>query len=246
MGPGCVRAERDVSPTGETGDTARIRRTLDDSVGCDVLAQSVIEFAPGRSQPRETGDCEEVLFVLEGEGELILDGTPHHLEPEAGAYLAPGERYEIEGPLKVVSVRIPNPTLEVDSGAREVVRRLADQEAQDATTDRQFRVVADPDSGLRSATHFVGYIPVAKAPDHFHTYDEVIYVLEGEGMMHMNGESTELSPGSCIHLPNRTVHCLENVGDDVMRVVAVFRPAGSPAAAYYPDGTPAYQGAASE
>ena len=25
-----------------------------------------------------------------------------------------------------------------------------------------------------------------------------------------------------------------------MRVVAVFRPAGSPAAAYYPDGTPAY------
>jgi hypothetical protein len=28
----------------------------------------------------------------------------------------------------------------------------------------------------------------------------------------------------------------------VMRVVAVFRPAGSPAAAYYPDGTPAYAG----
>jgi hypothetical protein len=29
----------------------------------------------------------------------------------------------------------------------------------------------------------------------------------------------------------------------VMRVVAVFRLAGSPAAAYYPDGTPAYGGA---
>jgi hypothetical protein len=26
-----------------------------------------------------------------------------------------------------------------------------------------------------------------------------------------------------------------------MRVVGVFRPAGSPAAAYYPDGTPAFQ-----
>ena len=236
----------DVSPTGEPGDTARIRRTLDHSVGCDVLAQSVIEFAPGRSRPRETGDCEEVLFVLEGEGKLILDGTSHHLEPEAGANLSPGERYEIEGPLKVVSVRIADPTVEVQTGRREVVRRLADQEAQDATTDRRFRVVADPDSGLRSATHFVGYIPPAKAPDHFHYYDEVIYVLEGEGMMHMNGESSPLSPGSCIHLPSKTVHCLENVGDDVMKVVAVFRPAGSPAAAYYPDGTPAYQGAASE
>jgi hypothetical protein len=31
-----------------------------------------------------------------------------------------------------------------------------------------------------------------------------------------------------------------------MKVVAVFRPAGSPAAAYYPDGTPAYQAATSE
>jgi mannose-6-phosphate isomerase-like protein (cupin superfamily) len=250
VGPGCVRAENDVPPASEAGDTARIRRTLDESVGCDVLAQCVIEFDPGRSHPRETGDCEEVLFVLSGDGELVLDGSSHRLEPEAGAYLAPGERYEIENtgaePLKVVSVRIPDPAPDDETGRREVVRRLADQEAQDATTDRQFRVVADPESGLRSATHFVGYIPVARAPDHFHYYDEVIYVLEGEGAMHMNGESSPLAAGSCIHLPAKTVHCLENVGDDVMKVVAVFRPAGSPAAAYYPDGTPAYQGAASE
>ena len=49
--------------------------------------------------------------------------------------------------------------------------------------------------------------------------------------------------GSCIQLPARVVHCLENTGDSMMRVVAVFRPAGSPAAAYYPDGTPAHPGA---
>jgi quercetin dioxygenase-like cupin family protein len=102
--------------------------------------------------------------------------------------------------------------------------------------------VADPDTGLRSATHFVGYIPTARAPDHFHRYDEVIYVLEGEGVMHMEGEHTPLVAGSCIHLPSGTVHCLENVGAELMRVVAVFRPAGSPAAAYYPDGAPAFAG----
>jgi oxalate decarboxylase/phosphoglucose isomerase-like protein (cupin superfamily) len=38
------------------------------------------------------------------------------------------------------------------------------------------------------------------------------------------------------------VHCLENTGEELMRLVAVFRPAGSPAAAYYPDGTPAFPG----
>lgn len=126
--------------------------------------------------------------------------------------------------------------------ARTTVRRLADLEAQDATTDRMFRIMADPETGLRSATHFVGYVPTVRAPDHFHTYDEVIYILEGEGAFHSGGTSRPIGVGSCIELPARTVHCLENTGPDVMRLVAVFRPPGSPAAAYYPDGTPAYPG----
>ena len=45
--------------------------------------------------------------------------------------------------------------------------------------------------------------------------------------------------GSCFHLPARLVHSLENFGPDEMLVLGVFRPAGSPAEAYYPDGTPA-------
>jgi quercetin dioxygenase-like cupin family protein len=124
-----------------------------------------------------------------------------------------------------------------------VIRRLADQEAQNATTDRTYRIVADPSTGLRSATQFVGYVPTERAPEHFHTYDEVIYLLDGEGTFHTAaGEHTPVKAGSCIELSARTVHCLENTGQDVMRLVAVFRPPGSPAAAYYPDGTPAYPG----
>ena len=86
-------------------------------------------------------------------------------------------------------------------------------------------------------TQFVGYIPVGRAPDHFHNYDEVVYVLEGEGALHIAGESAPLRAGTCVHLPARLVHSLENVGPGSMRVLGVFRPAGSPAEAYYPDGT---------
>ena len=125
---------------------------------------------------------------------------------------------------------------------RVVIRRLDEQQAEDATSDRWFRIVADPDTGLRGATQFVGYIPTERAPEHFHTYDEVIYILDGEGAFHVGGASRPVGPGSCLELPARTVHCLENTGQDVMRLVAVFRPPGSPAAAYYPDGTPAYPG----
>jgi mannose-6-phosphate isomerase-like protein (cupin superfamily) len=246
---GRVVAEQDAAVKNDEDPVLTERIVIGEHVGCSELEQSVLELSTGRTQAQSPGDCEEVLFVLSGSGALILDGQEHQLEPEAGAYLAPGESYALDNrgsePLKLVRVRVPEPAGEA-TGERQVVRRLADQESQAATTEREFRIVADPDSGLRSATHFVGYIPTTRAPDHFHKYDEVIYILEGEGAMHMNGETTPLAPGSCIHLPARTVHCLENLGEDTMRVVAVFRPAGSPAAAFYPDGTPAFAGMPSD
>ncbi len=106
-----------------------------------------------------------------------------------------------------------------------------------ATAGRQFVLGARPDNGCASVTQFIGLVPPGRAPDHFHTYDEVIYILDGEGALHIDGESTPLRPGSCVHLPARVVHCLENTGDSELRLLGVFRPAGSPAEAYYPDGT---------
>jgi mannose-6-phosphate isomerase-like protein (cupin superfamily) len=53
----------------------------------------------------------------------------------------------------------------------------------------------------------------------------------------VDGETAPLRAGSCVHLPAGLVHCLENVGPGEMHVLGVFRPAGSPAEAYYPDGT---------
>ena len=228
---------------------SRSVRVKDD--GLEGLEQTVVVCAPETTTSRSTGEDEEVLFVVEGRGELRLsDGTRHSLEPETGVNLGPGEKYELSseasGPMRMVCVRVRGravPGGSEDGRARTVVRRLADVVAQDATTERMFRIVADPATGLRGATHFVGYVPPTRAPDHFHTYDEVIYVLEGEGAFHAGGTSRPLSAGSCIELPARTVHCLENTGQGVMRLVAVFTPPGSPAAAYYPDGTPAYPGA---
>jgi quercetin dioxygenase-like cupin family protein len=214
------------------------------------LEQVVLECDSDGPFGRETGGCEEVLFVVSGRGTLTLDAQEHALEPEWGAYLAPGENYELQcagaEPLRIVSVRVRDPeSKSPDHAGRAVVRPLAEQEAHAATGAREFRIVADPGTGLRSATHFVGYIPPGRAPDHFHTYDEVIYVLDGEGVFHAGGSQRALSHGSQIELAARTVHCLENTGERVMRVVAVFRPAGSPAAAYYPDGTPAHADAPS-
>jgi oxalate decarboxylase/phosphoglucose isomerase-like protein (cupin superfamily) len=37
---------------------------------------------------------------------------------------------------------------------------------------------------------------------------------------------------SCVYLPRRQVHCLENTGAGELRVLGVFYPSGSPAVHY--------------
>jgi mannose-6-phosphate isomerase-like protein (cupin superfamily) len=204
----------------------------------------VLECAPGAHAPVSVpGDFEETLFVIAGEGEIELDGETHAIAPDVGVYLPPGSNVTLRAtgaePLRLVAVRVPDPSPGPPTPPN--VQELADRPEEPATTERKFRIVADPRTGLRSATHFVGYIPPERAPDHFHTYDEVIYVIEGTGVMQAGSFSEPVAAGSCIQLPARTVHCLFKSGEDPMRIVAVFRPAGSPAAAFYPDGTPAYQ-----
>lgn len=81
-------------------------------------------------------------------------------------------------------------------------------------------------------TQFVGSIPPGRAPDHFHLYEEVICILEGEGIMHAGDSSTPVGAGSCIFLPIRQRHCLENTGSGELRLLGVFYPAGSPAVRY--------------
>jgi mannose-6-phosphate isomerase-like protein (cupin superfamily) len=61
----------------------------------------------------------------------------------------------------------------------------------------------------------------------------VIYVLEGEGALHIDDSHEPVSAGTCIHLPPFLLHSLENSGDGPMKVVATFHPAGDPASRAY-------------
>ncbi len=77
---------------------------------------------------------------------------------------------------------------------------------------------------------YVAELPPARSSERTRQlYDEVIYVIEGEGMLHMNASHRALRPGSCVHLPPLREHCLENTGSAPMRVLGVFHPSGDPA-----------------
>lgn len=192
--------------------------------GADAISLRILEFDPGTSPVLSNSEYDEVLYLLEGSCTVVIDGEPYELGSETGIYLRPGQTLRVENHdvVRFVSSQCPGET----SNQSPSIVRLSDKRAV-PTGDRWYRVLVDGE-----VTQFVGSIPPGRAPDHFHEYEEVLFILRGEGRMWAGETNTPIGPGSCVYLPRRQVHCVENTGDGELRLLGVFYPAGSPAVRY--------------
>ena len=178
--------------------------------------------------------------------EIFIDGHSYDIDRDTGIYLRPGETLALNNsgpdPIVLVSSQCPDPDHEPefvaavtspisDSRVPPPLVRLADRPAQ-PTADRWYRVLVDEEIGSTQVTQFVGSIPPGRAPDHFHNYEEVLFILKGTGRMWAGETNTPVASGSCIYLPKGQVHCVENTGKDELRLLGVFYPAGSPSVRY--------------
>ena len=232
-----VVAEEDVAGSQAEGDTALEKVVMGAHTGSQLLEQHVTRYAPGRSLPRREEGRDELLFAVSGQGTLELEGEPYELRPDAAAYVRSGETYVIEneGPDELLIVSTTVPVEQVYRSPREVIVRFDDQPELRADANRTFRYLVNQDAGCMDATQFVGIVEPCRAPDHSHSYDELCYIVEGEGFAHIGDESVPLKAGSCFHLPPEQVHCIENTGPGVMRILGVFHPSGDPASRAYED-----------
>ena len=211
--------------------------------GAEAISLRILEFGPGTSPGLRNRECDEVFYVLEGDCTVVIDEVAYEVGPETGVYLRPGQMLTVKnaGPevVRFISSQCPEEmfavSAESDSSSKPSVRapivRLSDRRAL-PTADRWYRVLVDDEIGSEQVTQFVGSIPPGRAPDHFHEYEEVLFILRGEGRMWAGDTNTPIGPGSCIYLPKRQVHCVENTGAGELRLLGVFYPAGSPAVRY--------------
>lgn len=199
------------------------------ATGADKISLRVLEFDPGTSPVLRNDDRDEVLYVLAGNCTVVIDGNAYQVGPETGVYVGPGQTLSVENPGPNVARIVSSQCPATPSNAREQsspIVKLSDRRAL-PTADRWYRVLID-----QEVTQFVGSIPPGRAPDHFHEYEEVLFILRGEGTMWAGESNTPIGPGSCIYLPRRQVHCVENTGTGELRLLGVFYPAGSPAVRY--------------
>ena len=217
--------------------TLRVWQHAGRESGAAAISLRVVELAPGRSPSLGGAACDEVLYVFEGTGALLFEGGSRPIGTDTGFYVPPGARFEIEtsAPMTLVSSRCPDPgesALAVATGAAPALVRL-DECISETTGDRWYKVLLDHQVGRSQVTQFVGAIPPGRAPDHYHEYEEVLCILQGRGRMWAGDRSTSIERGSCIYLPRRQMHCVENTGDSELRLLGAFYPSGSPAVRYY-------------
>lgn len=214
--------------------------------GAIYIAQTVSQYGTGRSPVLVNPAAEEVLYVASGRGICRIGGFSYKVEPGVGIYVPPGAEYSFEngGPEELLVIGVCCPEDErrrivegprpASSPSGRAPRRLVREREREPipVADRQFKLMVDKDLGCQRITQFVGFIPPSRAPFHYHPYEEAIFVLEGAGIVHVEGDSCVFGAGSGIFLPIGVRHCLENPGPRPVRLLGVFYPCGSPAEAY--------------
>lgn len=200
-----------------------------------------------RGPSLERGHLARMSERTEPFASITIDGDQFAIGPDTGIYIRPNQTFAIDNPgpdsIVMISAQCPDPDgppryveparASSDSSRSDQLSivRLAHQRAQ-PTADRWYRVLVDDKLGSEQVTQFVGSIPPGRAPDHFHEYEEVLFILQGEGRMWAGETNTPIGTGSCIYLPKGQVHCVENTGTGELRLLGVFYPAGSPSVRY--------------
>ena len=213
-----TRANREVAPVADSA-LALARR---------VVASRSTERVGDR-------EADTLLYVGSGAGSISL-GKTNALAPRSAALVPAGEKATIgaDDDLELVVMTVGSAVdRHAPMGRPVLTASLDDTSPQQATGARSFQILFDASNGSTRATLFAGFVPPGKAPWHYHLYDEIVWVPEGPGRLHIGESVEELGPGSAFRLRPREVHIVENTSTErELTIVGLFTPAGSPSAAY--------------
>jgi len=177
----------------------------------ETFSQSIMEVAPGggSERPEPDGKAQAVLFVMEGELTVSLDGSDHLLTPGGFAYLPPSSGWTVRN-LGSVAVRFHwiRKRYEAVEGLDAPEALLSHDDAVEPTqmpgTDGRWATTrfVDPDD-LRHDMHVTivtfepgGVIPFLET----HVMEHGLYVLEGKAVYRLNRDWVEVEAGDFMWL----------------------------------------------
>ncbi|MDN2582013.1 bifunctional allantoicase/(S)-ureidoglycine aminohydrolase [Aquibium sp. ELW1220] len=177
----------------------------------ETFSQYIMELAPGGGSNRPEPDprAEGVLFVVEGELTVTLDGIPRVLSSGGYAYLPPSSRWTARNagtaPVRfhwirkayepVEGLALPDPVFASDSDV--APNAMPGTEGRWATT----RFVDPEDLRYDMHVNIVTIAPGAVIPFmETHVMEHGLYVLEGKGVYRLNQDWVEVEAGDYMWL----------------------------------------------
>ena len=115
-----------------------------------------------------------------------------------------------------------------------LIRRLQDRESIDALDNTTIREILNPKHESQplvlnySLAHATLKPNENSLPHKFFEASEVYYILKGKGVMHIDDELEEVSPGDTIYIAPQAVQWIENTGFEDLEFLCIVEPAWKP------------------
>ncbi|GAA3288582.1 bifunctional allantoicase/(S)-ureidoglycine aminohydrolase [Nesterenkonia halobia] len=178
--------------------------------GAVTFSQTILEVAPGGGSdaPEPQPEVEGMLFVMEGELTLTLDGEEHRLGPGGYAFVPPAAAWRLRAtgaqPARLHWLRKRHQPL-ADRRPRAVVGHEQDVEPSPMPgTEGRWRTtrLLDPaDLAYDMHVNIVTFEPGATIPfAETHEMEHGLYVLQGKAVYRLNEDWVEVQEGDYLSL----------------------------------------------
>ncbi len=112
-----------------------------------------------------------------------------------------------------------------------IVRDVKDCAEITAGDSSRLRELLHPDKGPFAIRYSLAQAlvpPGGKTRPHRLAGSEVYYILEGRGLMHIDGESADVAAGQAVYIPPESVQFIENTGQMDLVFLCLVDPAWRP------------------
>jgi len=102
-------------------------------------------------------------------------------------------------------------------------------EAQGTTfpAGRCTRVIVGPDAPAEAKNFVMGHVTIfagGSVPEHAHEQEEVYFIIDGQGVMIVDGEEQAVQPGSYVYISPNQTHLLKNTSQSELKMLFCYAP----------------------
>lgn len=212
--------------------------SLDDNPPTCTLSYSVIE--PGETSSHHIHEWEHEVYILEGSGVLVCDGTEYPVKEGDGIFI-PGnvDHYTLNNTNSVLRRIEVNPLIAAQSGGARnqggqgtgqppIIRNYRDLDMKAGHVLLSTRDGVSTYVMLYNGPMAPGAVSHADSGGHTHAWEHVVYVLQGSGTLVCGGKPYTVSEGDAVLVPPQAHHQWRNETQAPMLRVT-FNPVASEA-----------------